>query len=459
MTLHPIRRGPGRRPRRGHRRAGHRRRARRPRRGRPRAAHAPPHQHRRSGRRLRADRQAAARRQPLRLRRQRDRRRHRHRAARLHRASATPPPVCNVQLQLAHGTLSAQGAVPQVSDHTPMAIIGGTGAYDGARGTAFVTDTSPTVSRGGHRPEALTASTCLDRHMPVWLCSGHDRSARRAGRAEPAAHPRPAPRRGSGRSASSSTSSASASRPSRSTCGCCARPGWSRPASTPSAGSTGCGPSRCRRSTSGSSPTGRSGRRGSTPSSATSTHARLTPTGGPTMDGPGRARAAPARPLAAHASCARCPTRPRRCGGRSPSPSTSRPGSRPRSTASGRAGAPLTFRSRTRDAAGDGRRGAGLRPAVGCSSSAGATTSLPSSCAPDGGGCELTLTDRFDELGKAARDGGRLARLPRPARPPAGRHDPAWGAGERWSQVHAGYVEEFGPEAATIGPPEEVSRA
>ena len=55
--------------------------------------------------------------------------------------------VCNVQLQLAHGTLSAQGAVPQVSDDTPMAIIGGTGAYDGARGTAFITDTSPTTSQ------------------------------------------------------------------------------------------------------------------------------------------------------------------------------------------------------------------------------------------------------------------------------------------------------------------------
>jgi hypothetical protein len=54
--------------------------------------------------------------------------------------------VCNVQLQLAHGTLSAQGTVPQVSHDTPMAIIGGTGAYDGARGTALVTDTSPTAS-------------------------------------------------------------------------------------------------------------------------------------------------------------------------------------------------------------------------------------------------------------------------------------------------------------------------
>jgi hypothetical protein len=54
--------------------------------------------------------------------------------------------VCTAQLQLAHGTISAQGAVPEVSDHTPMAITGGTGAYDGASGTALVTDTSPTTS-------------------------------------------------------------------------------------------------------------------------------------------------------------------------------------------------------------------------------------------------------------------------------------------------------------------------
>ena len=35
---------------------------------------------------------------------------------------------------------------------------------------------------------------------------------------------------------------------------------------------------------------------------------------------------------------------------------------------------------------------------------------------PDGDGCELTLLDTFDELGKAARDAGRLAHVPRRAR-------------------------------------------
>src|SRR6478735_3804973 len=67
------------------------------------------------------------------------------------------------------------------------------------------------------------------------------------------------------------------------------------------------------------------------------------------------------------------------------------------------------------------------------------------------GGCVLTLINRFDELGKAARDG-------------AGWHaclDVLEGslsgasvdASSRWQAVHPGYVSRFGPAAATIGPP------
>ena len=65
-------------------------------------------------------------------------------------------------------------------------------------------------------------------------------------------------------------------------------------------------------------------------------------------------------------------------------------------------------------------------------------------------GCVLTLINRFDEIGKAARDA-------------AGWHAcldalDAWLAGApapdgRWSEVHPVYVSRFGPEAATIGPP------
>jgi uncharacterized protein YndB with AHSA1/START domain len=72
---------------------------------------------------------------------------------------------------------------------------------------------------------------------------------------------------------------------------------------------------------------------------------------------------------------------------------------------------------------------------------------------PDGDGTLLTLTDTFAELGKAARDAagwhicldalaGSLAGQP-PTAPPR----------ERWQAAHSAYVEHFGPEAATIGPP------
>jgi hypothetical protein len=48
--------------------------------------------------------------------------------------------LCTMQVQLSKGTLTAQGMPPERANKTPMAITGGTGAYDGARGTAFVTD-------------------------------------------------------------------------------------------------------------------------------------------------------------------------------------------------------------------------------------------------------------------------------------------------------------------------------
>ena len=48
--------------------------------------------------------------------------------------------LCTIQVQLAKGTLSLQGLVPEHSHNTPIAVTGGTGAYDGARGTALVSD-------------------------------------------------------------------------------------------------------------------------------------------------------------------------------------------------------------------------------------------------------------------------------------------------------------------------------
>jgi uncharacterized protein YndB with AHSA1/START domain len=69
----------------------------------------------------------------------------------------------------------------------------------------------------------------------------------------------------------------------------------------------------------------------------------------------------------------------------------------------------------------------------------------------DDGGTVLTLTDTLEEQGKAARDGAGwqvcLEAL-------GARLDGAEAPGpDRWKQVHPGYVEEFGPEASTLGPP------
>jgi hypothetical protein len=55
--------------------------------------------------------------------------------------------LCTIQVQLSNGTLTAQGTVPQHANNSPVAITGGTGAYNGARGTAFATDTSATSSK------------------------------------------------------------------------------------------------------------------------------------------------------------------------------------------------------------------------------------------------------------------------------------------------------------------------
>jgi uncharacterized protein YndB with AHSA1/START domain len=70
---------------------------------------------------------------------------------------------------------------------------------------------------------------------------------------------------------------------------------------------------------------------------------------------------------------------------------------------------------------------------------------------PSRDGCLLIFTDTFAELGKAARDAAGWhvclealeAYLDETTPPPAG----------RWQQVYPGYVERFGPEAATIGSP------
>ena len=73
---------------------------------------------------------------------------------------------------------------------------------------------------------------------------------------------------------------------------------------------------------------------------------------------------------------------------------------------------------------------------------------------PDGDGTQLTLLDTLEAVGKAARDGAGwhvcLDELER-------RLDGKRGGGstsDQWREVHPHYVDDFGPEAATIGPPE-----
>ena len=71
---------------------------------------------------------------------------------------------------------------------------------------------------------------------------------------------------------------------------------------------------------------------------------------------------------------------------------------------------------------------------------------------PDGTGTLLTLTDTFDDLGKAARDAaGWHECLERLASELDGTPPPAWG--DLWRQMYPLYTERLGPDASTIGPP------
>jgi uncharacterized protein YndB with AHSA1/START domain len=78
---------------------------------------------------------------------------------------------------------------------------------------------------------------------------------------------------------------------------------------------------------------------------------------------------------------------------------------------------------------------------------------------PEGTMTVLTLVDTLEELGKAARDAagwhGCLDALGYHldgAEPPTARRSM-----DRWKEVHPSYVERFGPEASSIGPPESVT--
>ena len=85
----------------------------------------------------------------------------------------------------------------------------------------------------------------------------------------------------------------------------------------------------------------------------------------------------------------------------------------------------------------------------------GPTNKLRVEVQTDGDATVLTLVETLGELGEAARDGaGWHECLVRLEGSLAGRQDlPGWG--ETWKEIHPRYVEHFGPEASTIGPPED----
>lgn len=117
------------------------------------------------------------------------------------------------------------------------------------------------------------------------------------------------------------------------------------------------------------------------------------------------------------------------------------------------AGAPLRFRFREGEGPAIDGEMIQFDPPVALEFRWGQHETLRFELQPDADGCLLTFVNRFDELGKAARDaagwhscldalGHHLTGQPAP-----------WTPQERWRQVHRSYVERLGPDAATIGPP------
>ncbi len=69
-------------------------------------------------------------------------------------------------------------------------------------------------------------------------------------------------------------------------------------------------------------------------------------------------------------------------------------------------------------------------------------------------GTKLTLLDTFEQQGKAARDGAGWHACLEALEAALSRRQDAREHMDIWNEVHPRYVEQFGPEAATIGPPE-----
>jgi Dirigent-like protein len=55
--------------------------------------------------------------------------------------------LCNIDVRLSKGTLAVQGTVPQHPHNSPLAVVGGTGAYKGASGTARTTEVDASTTK------------------------------------------------------------------------------------------------------------------------------------------------------------------------------------------------------------------------------------------------------------------------------------------------------------------------
>lgn len=55
--------------------------------------------------------------------------------------------LCHSQVVLNTGQLAFQGILHQQDHNAPGTVLGGTGAYSGARGTAHITDVNPTTAK------------------------------------------------------------------------------------------------------------------------------------------------------------------------------------------------------------------------------------------------------------------------------------------------------------------------
>jgi len=73
---------------------------------------------------------------------------------------------------------------------------------------------------------------------------------------------------------------------------------------------------------------------------------------------------------------------------------------------------------------------------------------------PSGSATVLTLSVTLGELGKAARDGAGWHECLDKLGYALDGTDPPWDGADRWRMVHPGYVERFGADASTLGPPE-----